>query len=241
MTVTIGKAGLQTTDFQTHADGQWSIVDALIVGLLGYGAGVIFLLLSIFVVRRNLLGFRSYLMFYQVDSSFYLLVGLASGVLFAWPFVTWTVRRRRLTSLKRSISWDCNHQTAVYASLVGVVLGVAYSLARSTLAGRGFSHVAWLQIAAFALLTGLASPVVEEIYFRGILFVALEHKLGNIPSIVAVTVLFCVAHPQHWFIVLPIAILLSAVRLHTNSVKACVLCHAAYNLSLALFMLQLGG
>jgi membrane protease YdiL (CAAX protease family) len=94
-------------------------------------------------------------------------------------------------------------------------------------------------VAAFVVLAGFAQPAAEEIYFRGILFAGLARKFGNIPSIAVVTVLLCVAHPQHWFTVLPAAVLLGAMRLYTGSVKACFACHAAYNLSLVLFMLPI--
>jgi membrane protease YdiL (CAAX protease family) len=126
-----------------------------------------------------------------------------------------------------------------WACVAGFVAGIVYSVAKTALAGRGYQDASLEAIAAFVVLAGLAAPAMEEIYFRGILFVALARRFGNIPSIAGVTLLFCVAHPQHWFTVLPVAVLLGAMRLYTRSVKACFACHAAYNLSLVLFMLPI--
>jgi membrane protease YdiL (CAAX protease family) len=200
---------------------------------------VLFLLLSIFVVD-SIPSLHSLLRFYQLDTGVYALVGLVGGILLAGPLVVWFVRRRRFASLARSIYWECSNTVLVWAFLAGFVSGIAYSLARGTLAGRGYQAQQAEYIAAFVVLAGLAQPAAEEVYFRGILFAGLARKFGEIPSIVVVTLLFCVAHPQHWFTVLPAAVLLGAIRLYTGSVKACFACHAAYNLSLVLFMLPIG-
>jgi membrane protease YdiL (CAAX protease family) len=183
--------------------------------------------------------FRSLLRFYQLDTDVYALVGLVGGILFAGPLVMWFVRRRKFASLAQSIYWECSNRTLGWAFLTGFVSGIAYSVAKRALAGRGYQAQPAEYIAAFVVLAGFVEPAAEEVYFRGILFAGLARKLGAIPSIAAVTVLFCVAHPQHWLTVLPAAVLLGAMRLYTGSVKACVACHAAYNLSLVLFMLPI--
>jgi len=182
---------------------------------------------------------HSLLRFCQVDSGVYALVGLVGGILFAGPLVMWFVRRRKFASFAESIYWECNNRTLGWAFLAGFVFGIAYSVAKGTLAGRSYEAQPVEYVAAFVVLAGFAQPAAEEIYFRGILFAGLARKFGNIPSIAVVTVLFCVAHPQHWFTVLPAAVLLGAMRLYTGSVKACFACHAAYNLSLVLFMLPI--
>jgi membrane protease YdiL (CAAX protease family) len=222
---------------QPSARTGWRITDAAIVGVVGYAASVLFVLLSMFVVYSTP-SFHSLLPFSQLDTIVYALVGLVGGILFAGPLVMWFVRRRKFASLTQSICWECSHKVLGWAFLAGFVSGIAYSLAKGMLAGRGYQAQPVEYIAAFVVFAGLA-PAAEEIYFRGILFAALARKFGDCPSIVAVTLLFCVAHPQHWFTVLPAAVLLGAVRLYTGSVKACFACHAAYNLSLVLFMLPI--
>lgn len=179
---------------------------------------------------------------YALDSGVYGVVGLLGGIVFGGPLVIWFMRGRKIPSLARSIGWECSDKTLGWVLLFGLVFGIVLSFVRGELAGRVYRHDPGEFIIAFVILTGLAAPVLEEIYFRGILFAALARRFGDIPSIVAVTLLFCVAHPrQQWFTVLPVAILLGGVRLYTRSVKACFVCHAAYNVSLALFMLPIGG
>src|ERR1700731_3534143 len=178
---------------------------------------------------------HSRLRFYRLDSGMYVLAGFVGGIALGGPLVMWFVRRRNFTSLAHSIDWECSNRILGWAFLTGCLSGIAYSLATAALAGRGYQAEPLGSIIAFVVLIGFAQPAVEEIYFRGILFIALARKFGNIASIAAVTLLFCVAHPQHWFTVLPVAVLLGVMRLYTRSVKACFACHAAYNLSFALF------
>ena len=224
---------------QRDTTNGWSIADAVIVGVVGYAASVLFLLMSMFAVY-SLPSLHSRLRFYRLDSTVYVLFGLVGAIMFAGPLVIWFVRRRRLPSLAQSIGWECSNRVLGWACLAGLVTGIVYSLAKAALAGRGYQDESVEAILAFILLSGFAQPAVEEIYFRGILFVSLARRFGDISSIAAVTLLFCVSHPERWFTVLPVAILLGVMRLYTRSVKACFACHAAYNLSLVLFMLPIG-
>ena len=214
----------------------WSIPDAAIVGVIGCGALVFFVLLSTFV-EYSIPSFHSLLRVHGLETDIPVLASVVGVIALGGPLVMWFVRRRNFTSLAQSIEWECTNQTLGWTFLAGCLSGIVYSTAKAALAGRGYQAEQLASIVAFVVLAGFAQPAVEEIYFRGILFVAVARKFGDIPSIAMVTLLFCVAHPQHGFTVLPIAIVLGAVRLHTRSVKACFACHAAYNLSLVLFML----
>ncbi len=148
----------------------------------------------------------------------------------------WIVHKRRISSFGQSIQWGYSNRFVVWALLAGLALGIGYSFAKGTLLGSGYQIKGLAYIAAFMATAGLAEPLTEEIYFRGILFVALAGRFGKIPSIAIVTVLFCLVHPRHFLTVLPLAIVLAGIRLYSSSVRACFACHAAYNLSLVLFM-----
>jgi membrane protease YdiL (CAAX protease family) len=179
---------------------------------------------------------HSILRFYQLDTGLFVFFGVLGGILFAGPLVMWIVRRRKSVSLQESIRWDCSNRVFGWTFLTGFVSGIAYSLVRSSLLGRGYQMEGREYIAAFVVLAGFAQPALEEVYFRGILFTALAGSVGKISSIVVVTLLFSLGHPTHFLTVLPVAILLGVIRLYTGSVRACFACHAAYNLSLVLFM-----
>ncbi len=182
---------------------------------------------------------RYILWVYQLDTVFPAFFGVFGGILFGGPLAIWIVRRRKFGSLRQSIWWDCSNRILGWAFLAGFASGTGYSLAKSALLGRGYQPNGLEYIVAFIVLAGLAEPVVEEVYFRGILFTALVSRFGRIPSIAVVTMLFCLSHPKHFLTVLPVAVLLGGIRLYTGSVKACFACHAAYNLSLVLFMLPI--
>jgi membrane protease YdiL (CAAX protease family) len=85
--------------------------------------------------------------------------------------------------------------------------------------------------------TSLTGAWLEEIYFRGILYEALRHRIGTAVSMALVTVLFCLVHTKTMFVVAPIAIVLGVVRVYTGSTKASFAVHAMYNLSIAVMMM----
>ena len=85
-------------------------------------------------------------------------------------------------------------------------------------------------------------PVIEELLFRKFLwwFSSLlfwNFERGNIITFWVVTLLFALAHrdPAHIIAVMPLSFALGYLRLKTGSVKPCIIVHAAYNLSAALF------
>jgi len=227
-----------TGTLQTSVTSGWRVAEGVVVGAVGYTASLLFLLLSMFAVY-SIPPLRYILGVYQLDTVFPAFFGVSGGILFAGPLAMWIVRRRKFGSLRQSISWDCSNRVLGWAFLAGFASGTGYSLAKSALLGRGYQPNGPEYIVAFAVLAGIAEPAAEEVYFRGILFAALAGRFGRIPGIAVVTALFCLSHPKHYLAVLPVAVLLGGIRLYTGSVKACFACHAAYNLSLVLFMLPI--
>jgi membrane protease YdiL (CAAX protease family) len=213
----------------------WGIIDAAIVGAVWYAGTILFLDLSIFAVYSTP-SLHSALVFYQLDANLPVFVGVLGGILLVGPLVMWVVHKRRIGSFGQSIQWGCSNRVVLWASLAGLASGICYSFAKGLLLGSGYQIKGLAYIAAFIGTAGLVEPLAEEIYFRGVLFVALADRFGKIPSIAIVTVLFSLVHPSHFLTVLPLAILLAGTRLYSSSVRACFACHAAYNLSLALFM-----
>jgi hypothetical protein len=112
------------------------------VGAVGYTASVLSLLLSIFAVY-SIPSVHSFLQFYRLDSWVYVLAGVVGGIGFGGPLVMWFVRRRKFTSLAQSIYWECSNRVLGWAFLVGFVFGIAYSLAKGMLAGRGPCRSIW--------------------------------------------------------------------------------------------------
>lgn len=215
---------------------RWSIIDAAIVGAVWYVATIVLLDLSMFAIYSSP-SLRSTLRSYHGDT-YWLpdLVGLFGGILFAGPVVMWIVRKRKIGSFRESIEWPCSNRVAGWALLAGFALGIGCSLAKGMLLGSSSEIYRWAFILYFVASAAVLGPATEEIYFRGILFVALRERVGKLPSIVTVTLLFSLVHPRHFLTVLPLAILLAGLRLYSSSVRACFACHAAYNLALVLFV-----
>jgi membrane protease YdiL (CAAX protease family) len=91
-------------------------------------------------------------------------------------------------------------------------------------------------LAAFGILV---APLVEELFFRGFLYPALARWTGRAVGVGLTAFLFAMLHASQlalaWaplLVVFMVGTVLTLVRVRTNSVAACVLVHAGYNLTL---------
>ena len=96
-------------------------------------------------------------------------------------------------------------------------------------------------IGLFVLGAVLLQPFVEEAYFRGVLFVALDEKLGSIGAVITTSLLFAAMHPLHRLTTLPMAFILGVAKVKMRSVAACFVLHATYNIGILFFELVYGG
>ena len=162
--------------------------------------------------------------------------GLCGMILLPLPLLVRHLRGSLLAPMLRSISWACTDRVFLVSAALGLIAGFAYSAVKSRITGREFATFGSAYVAVFAITT-VAAALVEEIYFRGIFYEALRLKIGVFWSISAVTLAFCLIHPKNLFGVFPIAMVLGAVRVYTNSTKASFATHAAYNVALAVMMM----
>jgi membrane protease YdiL (CAAX protease family) len=211
----------------------WTIPFAAAVGVAGLllTAGILFLLTFSNSYEHLLLGWTA---FPQSLLSTAIAVVLSSVVL--GPFALAVSRKHRLNWWE-SIEWNAN-RSAVITAAVGIILAVAVELALKPRQFRGYPLAVTLGLVVLSM--GLIQPALEEVYFRGGLFLALSRRLGDVVSIVLVTVVFACVHGRHRSAVLPISVALGIVRLKTRSLAACFALHAAYNLSIVGFGLLFG-
>jgi membrane protease YdiL (CAAX protease family) len=147
------------------------------------------------------------------------------------------LRGRESGDFWRSIGWHYSSGGAVVALLggLGATLLMRYALTGHLTIGLNPA----LRINALFLLvvlgTVVVEPLIEEIYFRGILFTGLATRIGTWVSICIVTLAFILLHVQHRWIVLPISIVLGCVRLYTKSTASCFALHVGYNLGVLLW------
>lgn len=153
------------------------------------------------------------------------------------PVVLYIARRKGITKFWDNIEWNA-HPSIIRYVVVGLVLAILYQLALKIMFGSAGTFLENpLDIGLYVIAAVLLQPLVEEVYFRGILFVALEKRIRTLPAIIIVTIVFALLHPRHQLYVLPVAIALGTVRVKARSVAACFLLHASYNLFLAIYQI----
>lgn len=97
-----------------------------------------------------------------------------------------------------------------------------------------------LAITAFALLVIAGAPIVEELFFRGLMFSALRKRgVGAVLTIIITAVVFAGFHfePTRFFVLLPTGILLGWVRWKTGSTGAAMVAHGVVNAPGAIVLL----
>ena len=104
-----------------------------------------------------------------------------------------------------------------------------------------FAKVAWSFIALRWADAVLVVPVMEELFWRDFLWRTIaapaDFKLASIGEwdrglpILAVSVAFCLVHPQ-WLIALVWGLMIGSLLIYTRSLGACILMHAVTNLLL---------
>jgi membrane protease YdiL (CAAX protease family) len=88
------------------------------------------------------------------------------------------------------------------------------------------------------LIVGLAAPVIEEIFYRGLVFRSLENRFGVWPAIVGSAVMFGVSHFQG--LQLPaltaLGIVLAYLTHRTGRLGPAIVAHMAFNLVTVVFL-----
>lgn len=104
-----------------------------------------------------------------------------------------TMRRRTIPLFWESIHWSANYLSCALCSGVGFLSGVLvrYFFVRNLVFGSlALFSLTGRLIVLVALGTVILQPLIEEIYFRGILFEAISAKIGATWGIGIVTALF---------------------------------------------------
>jgi hypothetical protein len=72
-------------------------------------------------------------------------------------------------------------------------------------------------------------PVIEELYFRGLVFTILKNRFDSFWGIIITTVLFILGHPGSWFNAGISSIIYTLVYEKTNCLLFAILTHSIYN------------
>lgn len=231
LTTSTGETALLRSDKEG-----WSILEALIIGI---GVLVIYLAF-LFVLERNVVFLTTQLELtqYQKSAISQLLSLVFTIAIVMTPLAV--VRKQNFIEMGRTVPWNLGKWKFISALVSGIFLAISFNLAVTFIYGTAGTFREGRIPLTLSLYIGSAvflQPVVEEVYFRGILFAALSRRFSAQSSITAVTILFIILHPGHRLDVLPIAIALGIMRLATNSVSSCFVLHASYNFFLALYQI----
>jgi len=82
------------------------------------------------------------------------------------------------------------------------------------------------------LLAGLLAPIIEELVFRGLLYRAWQRQWGWFPAAIASSMIFALAHPRTLYPQFFAGLLEVCVYRRTGSLRAAILMHAVFNVSL---------
>ncbi len=207
--------------------------------------------LAIFVCSLIALGIahslRSFhgLSIYDLAQEPLIVVGsqIASYPLIIW-FMAVIVRRRSDEPFFIAIRWNWPTRKAIWFYLSGIVLafavqGMAHFLPipKSLPMDKFFNDAGSAYLMAFFGV--LIAPVLEELFFRGMLFPTLRRGLGTLLAVLLTAIAFASIHGAQlgyaWAPILSIFVVglaLTIVRERTDSVAASVLTHSGYNFTL---------
>jgi membrane protease YdiL (CAAX protease family) len=159
-------------------------------------------------------------------------------------FIFLMVRTRSQQGFGKAIQWNWPGVTAPGFLIGGVVLALAIEgMARylpipKSLPMDAYFHDATsaYMMAAFGLTL---APLLEELFFRGLLYPLLRRAFGLIAAVLLTAVAFAAIHGAQlgyaWapvFSIFVVGVVFTLVRMRTNSVAASFLMHCGYNFAL---------
>jgi len=245
-------SGLPYSPFETSSQQQvsvpvavprdpvWSGWDVLLLAGLGFVALIVAELVTVGValafVYRNA-NFRDLLQRPSLS-----LVGEILGYIVVAMFMVMLVEGKYGKPFLQAIRWNWNRSSVPKFLGLGVLtvsldlLGRYLPMPKSTPFEQFFSKPsdAYL-IAAFAVTVG---PLMEELFFRGFLYPVLARRTGVLLAVVLTSIPFGLLHYvqyQSWSAVLVITlvgVVLTVVRVLTQSVAASFMVHVGYNATL---------
>jgi membrane protease YdiL (CAAX protease family) len=159
-------------------------------------------------------------------------------------FMALIIRRRSGEPFLVAIQWNWPARAALWFYLCGIVLaftveGLAHFLPipKSLPMDKFFNDAASAYLMAFFGI--LVAPVLEELFFRGMLYPTLRRSLGIVFAVLLTAAAFAAIHGAQlgyaWAPILSIFVVgvaLTLIREHSGSVAASVLTHSGYNFTL---------
>jgi len=221
----------------------WSAWDVVAILVFTLVAILVFTLAALFIAR-NFPQYRA-ATFTDLATSAAVVIGAQAA---AYPvvllFIFILVRTRSGERFGKGIRWNWPGMLAPAFVVGGVVLAlVIESLARFLPIPKSLPMDTYFRDATSAYLMAAfgmtLAPLLEELFFRGLLYPLLRRGFGLITGVLLTAAAFAAIHGAQlgyaWAPVLSIFVVgvaFTAVRVHSNSVAASFLMHCGYNFAL---------
>lgn len=166
---------------------------------------------------------------------------VAYGVWFA---AVWAIFRSPGESFWQAIRWTWPAEGPWVYLALGPALALATGLAANLLQAKNIQDGLMEQLLAdpvgcrLLVIFGVAgAPMIEELFFRGIILPVAVRSLGTIAGLLVTSVPFSLMHGpmyawswQHLTLLILVGVAFGVVRLKSNSTLASTITHGAYNL-----------
>lgn len=176
-----------------------------------------------------------------------LIIGVLSLTSLLWlaPFLRFDGRRwgsigMRSNGIVSDTLWGIGSYMTTLPLIVGVVLFTSLMMQfLPEFPETGHPAVGWVTDANGWALVGIfvlacvAAPVIEEIFFRGVLFTGIRQRWGSLPAIVLSSIIFAILHPQVPLGFLPLTMLgivFAVLREVRGSIVPGMVAHGVNNL-----------
>jgi hypothetical protein len=221
----------------------WSGWDILAILVFTFVAILVFTLIALFAVRY--LPAYHNATFDELKTSALIVIGAQAA---AYPiillFIFLMVRTRSQEPFRQAIRWNWPGLTAPAYVAFGILLALLVeSLAKYLPIPKSLPMDTYFHDASSAYMMAIfgitLAPLLEEVFFRGLLYPLLDRAFGVVMGVLLTALAFAAIHGAQlgyaWAPVLSIFIVgavFTIVRVRTNSVAKSFLMHCGYNLAL---------
>lgn len=243
---------------QVQQNSGVDIIDVLLIAIAGFFSLIFSALLATIVLYAT----RYPRVFNAKDAkelssnAFFVIPTQVAAYLMIVAFMAIVVWVRHNQTLGRVIHWNMPAgKLALLALGAGGVMGLCSEIASTLLQPwtpkslpieEFFKNPAsGYLLAAFGVLV---APLVEELFFRGFLYPAVERWTGSTTSIIITAGAFAAMHGTQlayaWaplLVLFTVGLVLTIIRARSGSVAACVVVHMGYNLVLFVMLFFLTG
>jgi CAAX protease family protein len=221
----------------------WSAWDVLAVLVFTAAAVFVFSLAALFIAR-SVPGYRHVPVAELATNARVVIGAQASAYPLVLIFMFVLVRSRTRERFRRAIHWNWPGISAPGFFVLGIILAVAIDglsrflpIPKSLPMDRYFNDAASAYLMATFGMT--LAPLLEELFFRGLLYPVLRRAFGLIIGVLLTAAAFAAIHGTQlgyaWAPILSIfvvGVVFTVARARANSVAASFLMHCGYNFAL---------